>query len=66
MCPVPGMPTLLIVRLRSLISIIQYSIEDVPVSPKKKADMMETINKAENKIAYFPDGFRFCYFTSYN
>ena len=55
------MPTPSIVRLRSLISIIHYSIEDVPVSPKKKADMMETINKAKNKIAYFPDGFRFCY-----
>ena len=57
--------TVNIFRLRSLISIIHSSIEDVPVSPKKKADMMEMINKAENKIAYFPDGFRFCYSLSY-
>ena len=63
----PGMPTLTvnIVRLRSLISIIHYSIEDVPMSPKKKADMMEMINKAENKIAYFPDGFRCWLLLSY-
>ena len=33
-------------------------IEDSPISPKKKALMMDTINKAENKIAYFPDGYR--------
>merc|ERR1712154_506618 len=30
-------------------------IEDSPLSPKKKALMMDTINKAEEKIAYFPD-----------
>ena len=40
---------------------ICYSIEDVPISPKKKAEKMEMINRAENKIAYFPDGFRSCY-----
>ena len=33
-------------------------IEDVPVTAKKREAMMETINKAENKIAYFPDGYR--------
>ena len=33
-------------------------IEDTPLSPKKKAQMMDTINKTENKIAYFPDGYR--------
>ena len=31
-------------------------IEDVPVTAKKREAMMETINKAENKIAYFPEG----------
>ena len=40
------------------VTVITYSIEDVPISPKKKAGMMEEINKAENKIAYFPDGYR--------
>ena len=40
---------------------IYYSIEDVPISPKKKAEKMDMINRAENKIAYFPDGFRYCY-----
>jgi len=33
-------------------------IDDVPISPKKKTDMMAEINKAKNKIAYFPDGYR--------
>jgi len=33
-------------------------IDDVPISPKKKTDMMPDINKAKNKIAYFPDGYR--------
>ena len=33
-------------------------IEDVPLTVKKKEAMMETINKAKNKIAYFPDGYR--------
>ena len=33
-------------------------IEDIPMTAKKKEAMMETINKAENKIAYFPDGYR--------